>query len=197
MNERIRELLAQMTTMEDEIEDILRARQEKVLYRLKDGKIRFKEDIEAAQQKFRKSVLPWLFDSRPANLLSAPFVYGMIIPFGIFDLCISLYQSVCFPLYRIKKVKRSNYIIIDRNHLQYLNSIERLNCVYCGYINGLLGYVREIAARTEQYWCPIKHAGKIIDKHSRYHSFVDFGDAEAYQSKLGGLQQLPGKNPEE
>jgi len=197
MNERIRQLLAQISAIEDEIEDILRARQERVLYRLKDGKIRFRQDIEAAQRKFKQGLLKWILDSRPANLLSAPFIYGMIIPFVFFDICISLYQAVCFPLYRINRVKRCNYIIIDRHHLQYLNSIERLHCMYCGYVNGLLAYAREIAARTEQYWCPIKHASRILDKHSRYHNFIDYDDAEGYQKRLTELQQQLGTEPEE
>ena len=28
---------------------------------------------------------------------------------------------------------------------------KKLNCVYCGYANGVIGHAREIAARTEQY----------------------------------------------
>ena len=59
------------------------------------------------------------------------------------------------------QVKRSEYVIIDRNHLSYLNLIEAFNCVYCGYANGVIAYVREIASRTEQHWCPIKHALRI------------------------------------
>lgn len=70
--------------------------------------------------------------------------------------------------------------MIDRHHLAYLNSIEKLNCVYCGYANGLLAYAREIVARTEQYWCPIKHAHKLLGTHDRYARFVDYGDAEDF-----------------
>jgi len=197
MHERIRILLAQIKAKEDEIEDILRERQEKVLFRLKDGKLRFSEDVVTAQKKFKMGVLRWLLDSRPRILLSAPIIYGMIVPFVIFDLSVSLYQFICFPLYRINKVKRGNYIIIDRHHLQYLNSFEQLHCVYCGYATGLLSYAREIAARTEQYWCPIKHASRILDRHSRYHNFIDYDDAEGYQKKLVELQQQMGKEPED
>jgi len=192
MNNRIKELLAQITSLEDEIEDILHARQEQVLYRLKDGRIRLRKDIEAAQKKFRTGTIQWLLETRTQNLATAPFIYGMIVPFALLDLCITIYQAVCFPLYGINKVKRRNYIIIDRHHLHYLNIFEKFHCVYCGYANGLLGYAREIAARTEQYWCPIKHASRVIDKHSRYHHFVDYGDAEAYQTALARLQKEAG-----
>jgi len=33
---------------------------------------------------------------------------------------------------------------MDRHHLAYLNVIEKLNCEYCGYANGVFAYVREI-----------------------------------------------------
>jgi len=59
-------------------------------------------------------------------------------------------------------------------------------CVYCGYANGLIAYVREIAARTEQYWCPIKHARPIPAPHARYRVFFEYGDARAYRQELSG-----------
>jgi len=46
---------------------------------------------------------------------------------------------------------------LDRSKLHYLNALESLNCVCC-YANGLTAFVAEIAGRTEQHWCPIKHA---------------------------------------
>lgn len=75
---------------------------------------------------------------------------------------------ICFPVDGIPKVKRDQYVIFDRQSLRYLNVIEKLNCTYCSYFNGLIVYVQEIAARTEQYWCPIKHARRIVAMRSRY-----------------------------
>lgn len=189
MNEKIQEIMAQITALEDELEDLLQAKQEHILYRLKDGKIRFRQEIEEAHKELKKSLLRWFLDSRPRNIISIPFIYSMIIPFSFLDICITMYQFICFPLYRINKVKRSRYIVIDRHNLKHLNSIERFHCIYCGYANGLLSYIREIAARTEQYWCPIKHARRIIDRHSHYQYFVDFGDAENYQKNLQELRK--------
>ncbi|MCH9740876.1 MAG: hypothetical protein K0U38_08570 [Epsilonproteobacteria bacterium] len=65
-------------------------------------------------------------------------------------------------------MKRSDYVVLDRYNLFYLDKVEKINCLYCEYFNGVIGYVREIAARTEQFWCPIKH--------SRYNRFFDFRD---------------------
>ena len=58
---------------------------------------------------------------------------------------------------------------------------------YCSYGNGLAAYFREIAARTEQYWCPIKHARRIKAAHGRYPLFFEYGDAESY---IKGLERL-------
>jgi hypothetical protein len=35
-----------------------------------------------------------------------------------------------------------------------------------------MGYMAEILARTEQYFCPIKHARKSLGTHSRYKRFL-------------------------
>jgi hypothetical protein len=71
--------------------------------------------------------------------------------------------------------------------LAYLNPIEKLNCLYCAYANGVFAYTTEIAARTEQYWCPIKHALRMKGVHSRYQHFFDYGDAEGYRR---GIEQV-------
>lgn len=74
--------------------------------------------------------------------------------------------------------------MFDRQYLHYLNLIEKMNCAYCSYVNGLIAYIQEIGARTEQFWCPIKHAKRIKTLHSRYRKFAGYGDAETYRSKI-------------
>lgn len=98
------------------------------------------------------------------------------------DLFVSTYQFICFPVYGIPKVRRSNYMVFDRYHLAYLNMLEKLNCSYCSYGNGVIAYAREIASRTEQYWCPIKHARRLIGAHPRYALFADYGSAEGFRN---------------
>jgi hypothetical protein len=78
--------------------------------------------------------------------------------------------------------------VVDRHRLAYLNTIEKLNCVYCGYGNGVIAYAHEVIARTEQYWCPIRHARRVHGAHERYPDFFDYGDAEAYRSGRARLR---------
>lgn len=111
-------------------------------------------------------------------------IYSMIVPLAILDLFVTLYQALCFPIYKIAKVKRANYFVYDRQHLDYLNFIEKFHCTYCAYANGLIAYATEIVARTEQYFCPIKHARKMLGTHTRYANFLAYGEAENYQQAL-------------
>ncbi|WP_271223801.1 hypothetical protein, partial [Streptosporangium carneum] len=77
----------------------------------------------------------------------------------------------------------------DRHKLPYLNVIQKLNCLYCAYANGVLAYVAEIASRTEQYWCPIKHAARVTGTHRRYDGFLEYGDVADYPEGLEGQRQ--------
>lgn len=120
------------------------------------------------------------------HALSVPFIWAMIIPLFILDIGIEIYHRVCFYLYAIPYVERSKYIYIDRHKLSYLNLYEKVNCTYCGYGNGLLNYSAEIAARTEKYWCGIKHKetkGKFVPKH--HDDFVKYGDKKEFEKRYG------------
>ncbi len=181
---RVREVLEEIARLEQELGQIVESQQAQIRYRIEGTKIQFERAVRESHARLRKKLPQWLRDSSPRNVLSAPFVYAMIVPFVILDLGLSLYQTICFRLYSVPRVVRSQFIVIDRQSLSYLNSIERLNCIYCGYANGLLAYAREIAARTEQYWCPIKHARKVLDPHRRYARFADYGDAVGYYKHL-------------
>jgi hypothetical protein len=54
---------------------------------------------------------------------------------------------------------------------------------------GAIAFVRQVASRTEVYWCPIKHARRVLGPHPHYQGFADFGDAEAYSEKLAQMKE--------
>lgn len=184
MNERIRELLAQIGTLEDELRSSLQEQEQKVAFQIKGRRVEFEQSVKEAHARMKTGVLRWLFTSRPQNLLTAPLIYSMAVPLVLLDVGVSLYQLICFPVYRMARVRRADYFVYDRQHLGYLNVIERFHCQYCAYANGLMAYATEIVARTEQYFCPIKHARKIIGTHARYAHFLDYGDAADYAARL-------------
>jgi hypothetical protein len=184
MNEKLREILSQIRKLEDEMRIVIQEQEARISYHMEGSKVSFDKAVSSAHKRLRTGLLSWLRSSRPQSVLSAPFVYGMIAPIALFDLSITVYQHICFRLYAVPLVRRSEFIVIDRHHLAYLNIVEKFNCMYCGYGVGVINYAREITSRTEQYWCPIKHARKMTNVHSRYDAFLTYGDATAYPVEL-------------
>lgn len=115
------------------------------------------------------------------NLLLAPFIYLVFISLIVLDTFIELYHRICFPLYSIPLVVRRLYIRVDRHKLKYLTPLQKINCMYCGYANGLLAYTKEIANRTESYWCSVQHAhDDTLLSVDHQKDFLAYGDEEAY-----------------
>lgn len=188
-NDRIQKLIAQITDLEDELQTAIHEQQSKVFFQINGKRVEFEQSIQLAHRKLKTGLFHWLTFDRPQNLITGPIIYSMIFPLLMVDLCVSFYQLTCFPIYRIKKVKRADYIVIDRQHLEYLNWFQQFHCTYCAYGAGLIAYVGEIIARTEQYFCPVKHARKVIGTHARYRDFLDYGDGDDYENKLEKFRQ--------
>lgn len=188
MNERMRQILDQINVLEAEIQSELNEQKNRWFYQIQGKRIEFERSIKERHRSLRQGVFHWFLTVRPQNYLTAPVIYGMVVPMVVFDLCIMLYQVTCFPIYGVHKVKRADYISFDHRHLAYLNFIEKFNCLYCSYGNGLMAYAGEVFARTEQYFCPIKHARRILGNHARYQLFLDYGDAEDLHKKLADIR---------
>jgi len=184
MTLRMQELATEIVRLQGELDREIEARRKVLGWEFKKGVVEFDQGITMVHRKLRVGMTKFLARSPIATILVSPVIYSMVLPILLVDIWASLYQAICFRVYRIPQVRRSDFVVIDRERLAYLNWIEALNCVYCDYGNGAIAYVREIASRTEQYWCPIKHALKITDPHQRYYQFLEYGDADGYRARL-------------
>lgn len=184
MSDKLDSLLGKMRDLESEIMRELKRKEAEFFYEVRMKKVRFTEEATLRHQKLSKRIHSYILDSTLLTLLTAPIIWFCLVPIAFLDLIISVYQGICFGIYGIPKVRRTDYLLIDRNRLSYLNFLEKLNCEYCAYGNGVLAYASEVAARTEQYWCPIKHALRMKSMHSRYRFFFDYGDAEHYREQI-------------
>lgn len=189
MNPKIDELMSKIRELQAELETDLERKRAEFRYHLEDRKARFEQDILQLHRRLRKSSLRYLVEAPPLFILTSPIIYGAIFPMLLLDLTVTVFQAVCFPVYKIPKVARRDHFIYDRHLLPYLNWIERVNCLYCSYGNGLMAYAREIVARTEQFWCPIKHARRTAAPHDHYPDFFDYGDVERYRAELEELRR--------
>jgi hypothetical protein len=197
VNNSIRHLLDQISALEGELRMALHEQESRLSFEIKGRRIEFEQTIRDTHRRLKVGMVRWLLDVRPQNFLCAPVIYGMIVPLVLFDICITFYQAFCFPIFRITKVPRADYLVFDRRQLEYLNAFEKFHCVYCEYANGLIAYAAEIIARTEQYFCPIKHAKKVLGSHARYARFLAYGEAADYQKKLEAFRAALATQPDQ
>jgi hypothetical protein len=189
MDDNLTVILENIRKLEHQLMLELKRGEDKFLYKVQKNRVKFEKEVKEQHRQLIKRIRHYIKDAAFLNILTAPVIWSCLIPAVFMDLVFSFYQMVCFPVYKIPKVDRNNYIVIDRHSLRYLNSVEKMNCIYCGYVNGLIGYVQEIAARTEQYWCPIKHARKIKFVHGRYSKFLDYGDGKSYRNNIESVRR--------
>lgn len=195
MSDRLANLRKKFDDIEHDFEEFLAERRRAFRYRMDNGKAIFQPEAMDEFVTQRKSALKSLADVYLRNLIAAPFIYALLLPVAAVDAAASLYQAVCFRLWHLRQVRRREFVVVDRHRLPYLNWIQKLNCIYCSYANGVLAYVSEIASRTEQYWCPIKHALRIRNPHKRYLGFIDYGDADDLQERVYELRQQLKQEP--
>ena len=185
----IDDLVRRLVRLEDELEQKLEAQREAFQYRFEKKKAVFEDSVIRQHKAIKTGLLTFLRRSPLATLIVAPAVYGLIVPLAVLDVGVTIFQLICFTAWGMQKIRRSDYVILDRHRLAYLNGIQKLNCLYCGYANGVIAYAREAASRSEQYWCPIKHALRVRTPHPRYRSFVDYGDAQGFRARLDELRK--------
>ncbi|HUN69984.1 MAG TPA: hypothetical protein VMU46_14380 [Burkholderiales bacterium] len=188
MNPKIREMLDRIRKIEEEIEQETKRRRAELHADFEQKRIHFEQEVLEQHRRFKTGLLKYLHEAELRNVITAPVIYAVFFPMLLLDLFVTAYQWICFPLYRIPRVRRRDYLVFDRAHLAYLNVVEKFNCAYCSYGNGLAAYFKEVVGRTEQYWCPIKHARRVLQAHPYYNGFADFGDAESFRSRLQVLR---------
>ncbi len=184
MNERIEHLLKRIKELQEELHLELAELAKRFRYTIEQRKVIFELEVAEYHRRLKANLYQYIINTRLSALMTAPFLYAMLVPLMIFDLWLTACQAVFFPIYGIKKVPRGDFIVLDRHYLNYLNIFERMSCAYCGYANGVFAYAREIGARAENYWCPIKHARRIHDEHSLYGGFEEYGNAEGFRERM-------------
>ena len=184
MDSRIRHLLDEIAALEEDLSVALRDQESSALFKIRGKRVEFEQAVREAHGRLKTGFFRWLVTNRPANLITGPIIYSMIVPLVILDVFVSFYQATCFPIYRITRLRRGDFIVFDRQQLEYLNFIEKFHCTYCAYASRLVSYVSAIIGKTEEYFCPIKHARRILGSHARYNRFLDYGDAADYEGRL-------------
>lgn len=114
-------------------------------------------------------------------IITVPFIYSLIFPIVLLHIFIEVYQRVSFPIYGIDIIKFKDFFNTERVKICHLSWIEKIHCLYCDYANGCLAYSVEVAARTEKFWCPIKHKKRRRNAHNHYDNFFEYSDENGFR----------------
>ena len=183
MHSKLTELLKKFESLRNDLEKEYNRLTEEYGYSIQKRKVVFLEEFSKRNKRLREGFFRMVFNAPIRHILSIPFIYMMLIPAVILDIFLTVYQYTAFILYRIPRVKREDFFIYERRFLDYLNWLEKINCLYCSYVNGLFAYAVEIGARTERYWCPLKATQHPKFTHNWYHDFADYGNPEEWKNK--------------
>lgn len=189
MKSRINKILEEIEIKKQELKQEYLNLMDKYSFTFVKWKIVFTREAREANKKKKISVFESIFSARVREVLSIPFIYSMIFPAIFLDLFLFIYQNTAIRLYKIPLVKRSDYISFDRKELDYLNLIQKINCLYCSYVNWLFSYAVEVGGRTEKYWCPIKSAKKMKVSHDWQRYFADYGDPEWFRECFHSIDE--------
>ncbi len=190
MKSKIESLLKDIRQKKEELFLEYSKLKQKYWYVIEQGRVRFEEEMRKRNKIYKISIFESIFSAQVREILSMPFIYVMIIPAIILDIFLFVYQQTALRLYKIPLVKRNDYIVFDRKQLDYLNIIQKINCLYCSYVNWLFSYAVEIAWRTEKYWCPIKAANKKKWGHDWEEYFADYWDPENFFKVMRNLKDF-------
>jgi hypothetical protein len=127
MNQRIASIVDPIHQLESELEVEFARRRMELAFTVKGRVVQFEEHVLKRHRELKTRLSHYILGARPLLVLAAPLIYSLIIPFVLLDLFISAYQFICFPLFGIPAVRRSDYLVIDQVHLSYLNAIAKIN----------------------------------------------------------------------
>ena len=184
MDEKLQAIITRLREIEEEFEEEVSRVGKDIKYRIEGRKVHFEKSVGEYHRSLRTSMYRFWRHTKLRYLIISAGIYIMIFPVVMIDILLFLFQSIVFPLLDLEKVPRSEFVVIDRHKLQYLNIFEKLGCVYCSYANGVAAYYSEVAGATESYYCPIKHARRARKPHAYYHEFVPYGHAEEYRERM-------------
>ncbi len=123
MDARFAELLEKLRAAEADIEAELTRRREALRFEVHNRRVVFEDEVHRLHTTMKTHALRYLADARPLVVLTAPVIYAVIIPMIVLDIMVMIYQAICFPVYGIPQVRRRDYLVFDRHHLAYLNTI--------------------------------------------------------------------------
>ena len=163
------ELMEKLREVQAEIEVELAKRREELRFHFENRRIVFEQEVLRIHREIKTRVSRYLIDANPLMILTAPVIYSLIVPVVLLDLFVMTYQAICFPVYKIPKVRRRDYLVFDRHHLAYLNAIEKINHSHEEQHDNRKQLRREVEQRSEERRVGKECSSPCRSRWSPYH----------------------------
>ena len=85
MNPQIADILERMRQLEEELEADFKLRRLALQADFEHRRVHFEEAIVARQKRFKTGLLAYLLGAELRHVVSAPFVYGLLLPMLVLD----------------------------------------------------------------------------------------------------------------
>jgi hypothetical protein len=161
MTDSLSALGERLRHLEEEVEVELKRRRSALHADFEARRVRFEAEVLAAQRRLKQGLLYYLWDSSILAIVTAPVIYAGILPLTLLHVFLWIYQTICFPVYGIQKVRQRDCFVFDRHHLGYLNIIEKFNCAYCSYGSGVAAYFARSSPAPSSTGAPSSTPGGV------------------------------------
>lgn len=111
------------------------------------------------------------------DIIATVSTYACLLPLIFLDISLWQFQNIYFRIMEIPLIERKKYVILDRFRLGKLSIWQRINCLYCEYANGIVGYSKAVVNQMELYSCAIKHAAHPLGQEHQ----KDFFDRKDFE----------------
>ncbi len=124
--DKLQDLLEKINILESELSHEIQKKEEEFFYKIHGRKVIFEEAVREQHKDLVKKIHTYIFKAPLLNIITAPILWFCLVPAVFMDLVVTVYHSICFRAYGIPRVRRNDYIVIDRHALSYLNPIEKI-----------------------------------------------------------------------
>ena len=76
----------------------LHKNEQRLSHQCKGRRTEFEDCIRATLRRLKRGILGWIVTDRPQNLVTGPFIYGLILPLLVLALFVSVFQTLCFSI---------------------------------------------------------------------------------------------------
>ena len=111
---KLETLITEIKELEQELLQELQKKQDEYLYIIDGKRVKFEAETRRYHRTLATKIHTYFANASILNILTLPIIWFCLVPALFLDIVVSFYHSICFRIYDIPRVRRGDYIVIDR-----------------------------------------------------------------------------------